>query len=83
MRCLQCPPPPQVLATDMKQHFAIHSMFQAKMQAISGNLMSAPSASAASASASRNSSPHSTETLARLVDDDMKNLIVQVGKGLL
>ena len=49
-------------------------MFQAKLQSISsgGNCTSAAAAS------SRNSSPHSTEALARMiVDDDMKNLVVQ------
>uniref|UniRef100_A0A7S0RAQ3 Phosphodiesterase n=1 Tax=Chlamydomonas leiostraca TaxID=1034604 RepID=A0A7S0RAQ3_9CHLO len=65
-----------VLATDMKQHFAIHSMFQAKMQ------LNGSRPSGGSGGKSLRGSPHSTVDgggqAHKPVDDDQKSLVLQV-----
>ncbi|GAX75245.1 hypothetical protein CEUSTIGMA_g2690.t1 [Chlamydomonas eustigma] len=62
-----------VLATDMKQHFAIHSMFQAKMQSLMGS-----SSTSAAAVASSRGSPQNSSPLLRVLDDDIRNLVLQL-----
>mmetsp|Transcript_25460 Transcript_25460/g.55342 ORF Transcript_25460/g.55342 Transcript_25460/m.55342 type:complete len:787 (-) Transcript_25460:1267-3627(-) len=64
-----------VLATDMKQHFAITSMFQAKMQ-LNGSRPSGGN----SGGKSMRGSPHNTsqEPVHRPMDDDLKSLVLQV-----
>lgn len=65
-----------VLATDMKQHFAIHSMFQAKMQ------LNGTRPGGGSGGKSMRGSPHSTADSNAVhhkpVDDDLKSLVLQV-----
>lgn len=64
-----------VLATDMKQHFAIHSMFQAKMQ-LNGTV---PSGGNGSGGKTMRSSPHSTSQDGhKVVDEDQRSLVLQV-----
>lgn len=63
-----------VLATDMKQHFAIHSMFQQKMQ-LNGTRGSGSDCR----SHSTKGSPHSTaQDQHKVVDEDQKSLVLQV-----
>jgi hypothetical protein len=74
-------PSPYVLPLqDMKQHFAIHSMFQAKMQ-LNGAV---PSGGTTSGSKASRGSPHHSHTLDehKAVDEDHRNLVLQVGFGL-
>jgi hypothetical protein len=58
-----------VLATDMKQHFAIHSMFQTKLQ-VGGARNSGGSGSHRSSNASKEEH--------KGPDDDLKSLVLQV-----
>ncbi|GIL91655.1 hypothetical protein Vretimale_9589 [Volvox reticuliferus] len=64
-----------VLATDMKQHFAIHSMFQAKMQ-LNGSV---PSGGNGSGGKSMRTSPHPTSQDGhKVIDEDQRSLVLQV-----
>lgn len=62
-----------VLATDMKQHFAIHSMFQAKMQLGAGSGGGGPGSRPVSGS-----SGSKPEPMPRVLDDDVKTLSIQL-----
>lgn len=65
-----------VLATDMKQHFAIHSMFQAKMQ-LNGSV---PSGGSSSGGKTMRTSPHTTNQDGhKAFDEDQRSLVLQVG----
>ncbi|KAL6760116.1 3',5'-cyclic-nucleotide phosphodiesterase [Haematococcus lacustris] len=64
-----------VLATDMKSHFSIHSMFQAKMQ------LNGSRPSGGSDPKSMRNSPHNTSEGSgahKIVDDDQRSLVLQV-----
>lgn len=64
-----------VLATDMKQHFAIHSMFQAKMQ-LNGSV---PSGGNGSGGKTMRTSPHTTNQDGhKVIDEDQRSLVLQV-----
>ncbi len=66
-----------VLATDMKQHFAIHSMFQAKMQ-LNGSV---PSGGNGSGGKTMRASPHPTSQDGhKVVDEDQRSLVLQVSR---
>lgn len=65
-----------VLATDMKQHFAIHCMFQAKMQ-LNGSV---PSGGNGSGGKMMRASPHPTSQDGhKVIDEDQRSLVLQVG----
>ncbi len=67
-----------VLATDMKQHFAIHSMFQAKMQL---NGAGGPTSGNGSGGRPlRGTQPSTSSDGHRVVDEDQRSLVLQVGR---